>query len=232
MNIKFRNLYADEIDIRVGQTLNTPNFQGVSLLLYKDARVDMTLLDEAVGEYNWQRSHSRDNANCTVSIWDSEKQQWVSKEDTGTESNTEAEKGKCSDSFKRACVNWGIGRSLYSAPKITIKCDLEQDKKGNYKPAKGIAWRVKEIEYMENNVISRLVIMETKYDKDTQVVFDWALGKGATFIKKSESNKTKYVCSVCGKEITEDYCNKSIEYYGVALCSKTCLSEHKARQGK
>jgi hypothetical protein len=70
---------------------------------------------------NWQRHHSRDNANCTVSIWDTEKQQWISKEDTGTESNTEAEKGLASDSFKRACFNWGIGRELYTAPFIWIK---------------------------------------------------------------------------------------------------------------
>ena len=69
---------------------------------------------------NWQRSHSRDNANCTVSLWDDEKQQWISKEDTGTESNTEKEKGLASDSFKRACFNWGIGRELYTAPFIWI----------------------------------------------------------------------------------------------------------------
>lgn len=67
----------------------------------------MNILDEEVGQENWQRSHSRDNANCTVSIWDDSKKQWISKEDTGTESNTEKEKGLASDSFKRACFNWG-----------------------------------------------------------------------------------------------------------------------------
>lgn len=100
----FRDLRADEIDVRVAQAKDT----GVSLLLYKDARCDMTILDETVGSMNWQRHHSRDNANCTVSLWDKEKEQWISKEDTGTESNTEAEKGLASDSFKRACFNWGM----------------------------------------------------------------------------------------------------------------------------
>lgn len=112
----FRDLRADEIDCRIG----TINEKGLTLLLYKDARCDMAILDETVGAFNWQRTHSRDNANCTVSIWDEDKKVWVSKEDTGTESNTEAAKGLASDSFKRCCVNWGIGRELYTAPFIWI----------------------------------------------------------------------------------------------------------------
>lgn len=123
---KFRRLKADEIDVRVGQV--SKDKPKANLLLYKDARVDMQILDETVGAMNWKREHLRDNANCTVSIWDNEKKEWVSKEDTGTESNTEAEKGLASDSFKRACVNWGIGRELYTAPKIWVDYDKEKDK--------------------------------------------------------------------------------------------------------
>lgn len=114
--LSFRTLKAAEIDCRI----STVSQKGISLLLYKDARVDQNILDETVGPMNWQRSHSRDNANCTVSLWDDEKQQWISKEDTGTESNTEKEKSLASDSFKRACFNWGIGRELYTAPFIWI----------------------------------------------------------------------------------------------------------------
>lgn len=113
----FRTLYADEIDVRVG----TVGAKGVSLLLYKDSRCDQRVLDESVGALNWQCHYSRDNANCTVSIWDEDKRQWIEKEDTGVESNTEAEKGLASDSFKRACVKWGIGRELYTAPFIFIQ---------------------------------------------------------------------------------------------------------------
>ena len=97
MELKFRTLKESEIDVRVA----TVTEKGVSLLLYKDARCDMNILDEAVGPMNWQRSHTRDNANCIVSIWDEDKKQWISKEDTGTESFTEKEKGQASDSFKR-----------------------------------------------------------------------------------------------------------------------------------
>ena len=87
--MKFRALKACEVDVRVAQVTQ----KGVSLLLYKDARCDMNILDETVGAFNWQRQHLRDNQNCIVSIWDDKKSQWISKEDTGTESNTEKEKG-------------------------------------------------------------------------------------------------------------------------------------------
>lgn len=119
MEVKFRPLEADEVECRVGTV--SKNGKGLSLLLYKNARVDMDVLDETVGAMRWKREHSRDNRNCTVSIYDSDLGEWVSKEDTGTESNTEAEKGLASDSFKRACVNWGIGRELYTAPFIWVR---------------------------------------------------------------------------------------------------------------
>ena len=129
--LSFRALRADEVDCRVASCKEG----GVSLLLYKDARCDMNILDETVGPERWQRHHSRENANCTVSIYIQEMDQWIEKEDTGTESNTEAEKGLASDSFKRACFNWGIGRELYTAPFIWIPasgCTLKQRGQGNW----------------------------------------------------------------------------------------------------
>ena len=116
MEYKFRDLKAEEIDCRV----STITKDYLTLLLYKDARVDQDILDETVGPMNWQRHHSRENANCIVSIWDEDKKQWIEKEDTGIESFSQAEKGLASDSFKRACFNWGIGRELYTAPFIYI----------------------------------------------------------------------------------------------------------------
>lgn len=120
---KFRDLAASEIECRIGMVREN----GLTLLLYKDARVDMNLLDETVGSANWQREHYevKGNLYCRVGIkLDGE---WVWKSDCGTESNAEAVKGESSDSFKRACVNWGIGRELYSAPFIWIgkdKCNI------------------------------------------------------------------------------------------------------------
>lgn len=153
--MKFRKLRADEIDCRVQSIKKT----GLILLLYKDARCDMNILDETVGAENWQRHHSRDNANCTVSIWDDTKKQWVEKEDTGTESNTEKEKGLASDSFKRACFNWGIGRELYTAPFLWIES-------GNYtlneRGQCNDRFKVERIGYDSNGCINDLVIRNEK----------------------------------------------------------------------
>lgn len=122
-NLSFRDLTADEIEVRIGQIKEN----GIALLLYKDARCDMSILDETVGAENWQREHyeCKGNLFCKVGInifYDDMESMplWVYKSDCGTESNTEKEKGEASDSFKRACVNWGIGRELYTSPFIWL----------------------------------------------------------------------------------------------------------------
>lgn len=161
MQLNFRVLQADEIDVRVAMVKE----KFFTLLLYKDARCDMNILDETVGATGWQRQHTRDNANCIVSIWDTDKNQWISKEDTGTESNTEKEKGLASDSFKRACFNWGIGRELYTAPFIISFA------KEYIKPAKDNAktkWTVTErfqvskIKINDKHIIESLEIIDSK----------------------------------------------------------------------
>lgn len=126
-----RPLTVDEIDFRI-QSINKGWF--ATILAYKDARADMNRLDEVVWSMNWKREHTRDNQNCTVSIRDEWKKQWISKEDTWTESNTEKEKWLASDSFKRACFNWGIGRELYDYPIIQIKLDDKEWDKNTWKP--------------------------------------------------------------------------------------------------
>lgn len=170
MEIKFRRLKPNEIDVRIGRVLKKNGRPaGASLLLYKDARCDMAILDETVGPLGWTRSHSRDNANCTVSIWDEDKGCWVSKEDTGTESNTEAAKGLASDSFKRACVNWGIGRELYTAPDIKVWEDGGQIRLVNGKSYDRFA--VRRISYDESGCIDGLAIVNES--KDNARVFLW-----------------------------------------------------------
>ncbi len=118
-----RLLEASEIECRAAQVgANKDGKVWVSLLLYKDARVDMRILDEVFGPMGWQRRHEiiEGRLYCTVSIWDDRKNEWIDKQDVGTESNTEKEKGQASDAFKRACFNVGIGRELYTAPKIFV----------------------------------------------------------------------------------------------------------------
>ena len=155
MNLNFRPLTANEIECRAQMVREN----GLSLLLYKDARCDQRRLDETVGAMNWQRHHSRDNANCIVSIWDDDKKQWVEKEDTGTESNTEQAKGLASDSFKRACFNWGIGRELYTAPFIWIPANLYETKNGKVTDR----FSVMDIDYTDGT-ITYLTIANKKGD--------------------------------------------------------------------
>ena len=126
-DLKIRLLRADEIECRIG----TISDKGLSLLLYKDARADMKILDETFGVLGWKRSHQSIDGKlyCTIELWDEDKKQWISKQDVGTESYTEKEKGQASDSFKRACVSVGIGRELYSAPFVWVsaqKCNIRR----------------------------------------------------------------------------------------------------------
>ena len=124
--MEFRDLTADDIEVRVQSVKQN----GLILLLYKNARVDMSILDETVGAENWQREHyeCKGNLFCRVGINinyenDNLGDKWVWKSDCGVESNTEAQKGEASDSFKRACFNWGIGRCLYTSPFVWVKAD-------------------------------------------------------------------------------------------------------------
>lgn len=127
MGKEFRLLTADEIEVRTADKLVPDTIDGkeemlVRLLLYKDARCDMALLDEMFGPMNWQCHYSRNNANCVISVWDAEKGIWLEKEDVGTaDKGPNYEKALASDSFKRAAVKWGIGRELYTGPKILIR---------------------------------------------------------------------------------------------------------------
>lgn len=130
--MEFRLLRADEVEARV----STVSEKGCSILLYKDARADMNILDETVGISGWQRRHELINGNlfCSVGIYVDEINQWIWKQDVGVESYTEKEKGQASDAFKRACFNLGIGRELYTSPFIWFsagECTIDS-KNGKY----------------------------------------------------------------------------------------------------
>ena len=137
--LKFRELTPEDIDVRVQSVKQN----GLVLLLYKNARVDMNILDETVGPENWQREHyeCKGNLFCKIGIntnyFDATlPERWVWKGDCGTESNTEAQKGEASDSFKRAGFNWGIGRELYTSPFLWVNaadCNIQERKDKNGK---------------------------------------------------------------------------------------------------
>lgn len=168
---KIRNLNPEEIDCRVGAIME----QGISLLLYKDARVDQTILDEVFGIYGWQRRHNMIGSElyCILSIWDDEKQQWVEKEDVGIESDYQKAKGAASDSFKRACFNVGIGRELYSAPFIYVPLNKVRIDDKNGKKAVKDSFSVKSIETSADKIITALEITNQR----GEIVYTYRLNR-------------------------------------------------------
>lgn len=159
----FRLLEANEIDVRVAtfKAKNGDKGASCSLLLYKDARVDQNLLDEAFGIYGWKRTHQLigDRLYCTVEVRNPETGEWIAKQDVGTESNAEKEKGQASDSFKRACFNLGIGRELYTAPNIWLNEGQFNVKKG--KDGKDTTYDkfvVSKIEYKDRTICELEII--------------------------------------------------------------------------
>lgn len=185
---EIRLLKANEIECRVGICKSN----GFSLLLYKDARVDMNILDETFGSMNWQREHKeiKGNLYCGISIWDEEKQQWITKWDCGIESignDGNGKKGESSDSFKRAGFNVGIGRELYTAPFIWIKDGTKKTEKNGreiYVPIVNNI-EVEKIEYNDNREISYLRLV----DDIGNIIFDYGESKPSTKVIKTKDIK-------------------------------------------
>lgn len=160
-NNVFRTLRANEIECRAAQGGKSKKGVWGSFLLYKDARVDQRVMDETFGPMNWQASYEMIDGKmfCKVSVWDSEKNCWVSKMNVGTESNTEKDKGLASDCLKRACFTWGLGVELYSSPKIFVTLDEGEYIVKNDKICPTLSLSVAEIQYVDRRV-TKLVLVD------------------------------------------------------------------------
>lgn len=137
--LNFPLLTKDQIEVRVGQV----SAKGCALLLYKTARTDAEILDNIVGQGNWQKKFytlqgvgmgdkERSIVVCSVGIYDEDKNTWVWKDDSGAESQVEQDKGVCSDAFKRAAGGscWGIGRELYYTGFLFAKVPTKKKESG------------------------------------------------------------------------------------------------------
>lgn len=188
---QFRVLEPDEIECRIAQATK----KGVSLLLYKTARTDADLLDETVGPENWQNDFKLIDGVLYGGIGVDFGRGLVWKWDAGTESNTEAEKGRASDAFKRAGFKHGIGRELYSSPFIWIqasKCknltesEWRKDKRGNP------VWECKD----------RFYVSGIGYDDKEKINFlSITNGSGETVFEMGEGQGI--FCDKCGKLISD-----------------------------
>lgn len=206
-------LNADEIEFRI-LSINKGGY--ATILAYKDARVDIRRLNKCVGFLNWKRKHTRDNKNCVVSIYDSEKNEWVSKEDTGTESYTDKEKGLASDSFKRSCFNWGIGLELYDYPVISVPLKKSEsgDRSGEWfidtndknKPKQGWGLNLRSwkwLSYFENKTLVYLQAIDES--GSTRFIY----GIKPESIKKEEEKQSKFGERI---SIINSHVNKDIKH--------------------
>ena len=225
--MKFRALTADDVEVRIA----TVKKSGVSLLLYKDARVDQNILDDTVGADNWQKKYEIIGGNlfCSVGIRtlheDSQEREWIWKQDVGVESYTEKEKGQASDARKRAGFAWGIGRELYTSPFIFMACKTEyrEDKKC-YKIAdkdleKSIPnFVVSKIEYSPDREITALELINKK---DGEIVYSYKEKTQEKEIKETKTEQTSdyiYECQNCGVQITDKVAKYSKSKFGQELC--------------
>ena len=216
--MEFRTLKADEIDVKVGNVTSN----GYTLLLYKNARVDMAILDETVSAEGWQRDHKevKGNLYCGIGVKLTKDSDWVWKWDCGVESAFgDKEKGEASDSFKRARFNWGIGRELYTSPRIFIECQTAEEKDKNGKVVyklpnteKYRTFRVKEIECNKDKEITKLVIVDNKgvqvYPKSIVITKE-----NATITASGEVH-----CVDCDDSVSKKVAEYSLSRFGKVLC--------------
>ncbi len=171
LNELTRPLDISDIDFRV-QSINNGGY--ATILAYKDARVDMARLDAAVGPLGWQRKHEFINGKlfCHVGLWNDECHQFVWKSDVGTESMTEAAKGESSDSFKRACFNWGIGRELYDYPLISVKLNENEWTKDGNKNKQTYNLKIRDWTWYSEFTDGRVSFLAAK-DENGKLRFKW-----------------------------------------------------------
>lgn len=201
INIHFRNLRPDEVDVRPAEAKDG---RKATLLLYQDARCAMNILDSMLGPMAWQREYyeAAGLLFCKIGIYDSESNQWLWKSDTGSKSNIEEEKGLASDAFKRAAVAWGIGRELYTAPRITI--DLTEKDLFNGKLCQ--SFHVGKME-IKDGVITALTILD-KWDK---VRFSYTKEQAPS----SASNEQSTLLS--NSEMLRAFCTSMKKTQGVSI---------------
>ena len=217
-------LTEKDIEVRIGQV--TKDESKASLLLYKTARTDAQILDDLVGAGNWQKKFyvlqgvgvgetMRSIVVCSVGIYDDDKKEWVWKDDSGTESNVEQDKGVCSDSFKRAAGggSWGIGSELYSAPTIWVPITSKYDK-----------FFVSKIGYNDRREISDLIIVNEK----GECVYSMNERKPNTVSNKSVliSKITKYLIRHSDKKTSfYDWISKTYGTTKLSDMEETTLKE-------
>ena len=196
--IAFRTLRADEIECRP-QFLAKDSKDKIKILLYIDSRAVTNLLDETVGNLNWQ--FFLDGKVGRLCIKHPETGEWITKSDTGSESNIEAEKGLVSDIYKRCLSRWGVNE-LYTSPSIILPND-------GYNCT---GYKVSKIAYDENRKITVLEIV----NRFGKVMY--TMGQGNAENNPIPSDNT----GKSNAEMLKDFCSEKKKENGVDI---NCLKK-------
>lgn len=218
-----RLIKAPEINCYCKKVSNNQYGTSAMLLLYKDSRYDMAILDETYGPLGWTVDYKviKDCLYCTVSVFDKHIGQWVSKTSNGTESNMEAQKGEASDALKRAGFLWGIGRELYTAPQIYVP--LRQGEYNGNKLNFGVDFHVAEIGYDGANNINRLVIV----DNNNNIRWKWGYEPPKEEVKQEAPKKIADNPQKVSPISVQTY-KKLLHFLGFEDADKECENSKKA----
>ena len=115
-----RKLTASEIEVKPCTIAKDKSW--VQILLYKTSRVDMQILTEMYGQ-RWKSEYNMvgDSLFCTISVYDQELGEWISRSDCGEkDAGISEDKSWATSAFKRAATQFGIGIELYNTPRIRL----------------------------------------------------------------------------------------------------------------
>ena len=224
-DIQIPLLEADDIEVRIQQACKGNK---ALALLYKTARTDMRILDSIFGIYGWKDEYRdiKGNLYCGISIYDDDKKEWITKWDCGIESQQgdgNERKAEASDALKRCAVKIGIGRELYTSPQIFINAETKENTNGGKAKYALVnpyeKYSVSKIDYNDKREICKLEIVDSKRN----VVYSFGCGSKS---KPIAVQLKLFKCCICGKELSEDFYNKSMLKYSHAFCSAKCLKKH------
>jgi len=164
----------DDLKWRIQAAGKTDNGIWAMALVYITSRAIQERLDEAVGIENWKNEfrNIENGSMCGISIRIND--EWITKWDGAGNTDIESIKGGISNSMKRAAVQWGIGRYLYSLKERFVDCVMDNKFKNKTGWEKGktpkkqgeitFYWQVPEIElwamHEDDNVFINLELQK------------------------------------------------------------------------
>lgn len=208
-NIKWDLLQPEDIEVRVGNKIKDTD--NISLLLYQDSRCTARNLNKQFGAFGWQIDYKvvGDQIYGTLSIWDEDKKQWVSKSDTGDKSNISEDKGQSSDILKRCAVRWGFGTELYTAPKIVVPND-------GYNCS---GYKVSEIQYNDNREITHITLV----NRFGKIVYTWDINNPENPPVNNNNNNVPCKSNI---ELLKEFCSIKKLEIGIDINQLTKFYNH------